>query len=660
MNPLVAILVGTGIVTASAVVAPAFARAPRLATSITTWGAVLGAGLGLWGSGATLGSGFAGELSAPWRVPGGALVLGIDALSAFFLAPLFGLGALCAVYGRGYLGARVFPAALFNLLLGAMSVVLLARHALLLLVAWEVMTLLAYLLVTLNDSEAEVRRAGWVYLIASHVAMIALLALFVGLGSHAQGLLDFAALSDAWRAPREGAAGLLALALLGFGVKSGVVGLHVWLPEAHAAAPSHVSALMSGVLVKLGLYGLLRVTLLVPPDARFGIALMTLGVAGAFIGIALALQQRDLKRVLAYSSVENVGIILVGLGLGFWARAHGDTRLGALAFGAGLLHVWNHAAMKGLMFLAAGNVVHGTGSRDIERLGGLLRRMPWTGRTMILGAVAIAGLPPLNGFAGEWLLYRALAQVGLREPAPAGLLAIGGAAALALVGGLAALCFVRLLGVVLLGAPRSDAAQHAHEAHLTMTAPLAALASVCCAFALATPFLTSAQAGVLEQLHAAGRPELAAAASIASPLVTVNAVLIAAIGALTALLVSRSGKARRAETWGCGYADPSPRMQYTGRAFSELVTTRVLPRWARLPLRVLLPRGPLPGSAGLASDPTDPLTRALYEPFLERWGDRLARLGFLQQGKLHIYLVYILTTAIGALAWVAVRDWTAP
>ena len=656
MSPLGLVLASLGVIAGSGVLALVLGRARWLGALVALVGAVLGCAAGLWGAIDALRTGWAGELAAAWQIPGGALLVGIDPLSAFFLVPLFALGATCAVYGRSYLGPRPVAAAKLNLLLVAMALVLIARHAILFLVAWEVMTLLAYLLVTLDHGDAEVRRAGWVYLIASHVAMVALFALFLALGTRAGGALDFAAFADAWRAPGAGAVTILLLALLGFGIKAGVVGLHVWLPEAHAAAPSHVSALMSGALIKIGLYGLLRIAFLVPPGAWFGVTLMILGVLGALLGIALALYQRDLKRVLAYSSVENIGVIILAFGLGFWARAHDEPRLAALAFGAGLLHVWNHAAMKGLMFLGAGSVLHGAGTKDVERLGGLLRRMPWTGRALIVGAVAIAALPPLNGFTGEWLLYRALTEVGLHGPSASGLAAMAGAAALALVGGLAALCFVRLVGVVLLGTPRGEGAAHAHESPPAMTAPLGVLAVACFAAAFGAPALVSSQAALLEQLGTATRPDVEAVAAYLAPLVVSSAALLGAIVLVAAFVARRARRAEITDTWGCGYAAPTTRMQYTGRAFSELLSARVLPRWLRAVLRVQAPHGPFPTSAAFASDPADPLTRSVYEPLLVRAGARFARLRFLQQGNVHMYLLYIVATVIIALAWVAARD----
>jgi hydrogenase-4 component B len=260
-----------------------------------------------------------------------------------------------------------------------MAVVVVARSAILFLMAWEVMTLASYLLVTFEHEEAEVRRAGFVYLLAAHAGVACLILLFLLLGRNA-GSLDFAAFHAATPAATPLAAVLFALAAVGFGIKAGVVPLHVWLPEAHAAAPSHVSALMSGVLIKVGLYAFLRTLTFLPPAAWWGPLLMGVGIAGALLGISVAVYQRDLKRVLAYSSIENVGIVLLGIGVGYWGLTRGEPRVAALGMAGGLLHLWNHALMKGLMFFSAGSVVHGTGTKDIERLGGLMKTMPQPAR----------------------------------------------------------------------------------------------------------------------------------------------------------------------------------------------------------------------------------------------------------------------------------------
>ena len=509
------------------------------------------------------------------------------------------------------------------------------------------MTLLAYLLVASDHGQPEVRRAGWIYLVASHVAVLALMALFLAWG---RGSLDFAAFPPA-------APALMPKPRRASDRSPAPAGAHVWLPEAHAAAPSHVSALMSGSLVTLGVYGLARVGQLGRAGAGFGVALMVLGAAGALLGIALALVQRDLKRVLAYSTVENMGLVLLGLGLGFWSRAHGEPRIAALAFAAALLHVWNHAAMKGLLFLSAGGVVHATGTRDLERTGGLLRRMPWSGGTMLVGAVAIAGLPPLAGFSGEWLLYRALSATAVDGTPATGLAAIGGAAVLALTAGLALLCFVRLAGVALLGTARSAEAAAAHEAPPAMTVPMIALAALCLAGVPAAPRIVELMTPLLRSL---GAPAVDSAASSLPELALASVALLLLVAGGAAFAAWRLRRAPVSETWGCGYAAPEPRMQYAAGGFSELLATRILPRWLRPRPSLRAPEGLLPRAASFASDTADPLTRAVYEPGLVRIGDRFARLRFLQQGNVHLYLLYVLVTTVLALGWVALRDWWRP
>ncbi|HEX7598433.1 MAG TPA: proton-conducting transporter membrane subunit, partial [Polyangia bacterium] len=388
-------------------------RRAGLTTAVGAAGAVLASILGMVPAAQTLLGHHWTSLRLPWQAPTQDLLLGLDPLSAFFLAPVLVLGAVAAVYGRPYLlpyrdRRSLGPAVCsFNVLMAAMVTVLAARSTVLFLVAWEAMTLSSYILVTFEHEEAEVRRAGWVYLVAAHVGEACLLAMFLLL-DHRAGGLGFDAFS-AMPAPSAGfSAGIFILAVVGFGIKAGFLPFHVWLPEAHAAAPSHVSALMSGVMIKLGLYGLLRVTTFLPSASWWGPTLIVLGLAGAVWGISLALYQRDMKRVLAYSSVENMGIITIGIGLAYWRAKHGDFWLAALAACGALLHAWNHVIMKGLMFLSAGSLLHGSGSKDMEKLGGLMKRMPRTGTAMLVGAVAIAGLPPLNGFVSEWLIYLGL------------------------------------------------------------------------------------------------------------------------------------------------------------------------------------------------------------------------------------------------------------
>ncbi len=661
MTPLDAVLLGLATLLSTGLVALLLARLGRIAQLVAVAGTASGCVVGLFGALQALFAGQPFELSAAWHVPGGALIVGIDALSAFFLVPLFAFSPLAAVFGRAYLARHgeaahvAVASAVLGLLVAAMALVLVARHAMLFLVAWEAMALLAYVLITVDHTEAEVRRAGWTYLIASHVGVLALIGLFLALGDQTGGALDFASFGRMTGLSVNAVFGLLALALVGFGIKAGVLGLHVWLPEAHAAAPSHVSALMSGVLVKLGVYGMLRVMTLLPVPEAAGGALMALGVAGALGGIALALQQRDLKRALAYSTIENVGIVLFGLGFGFWAKSRGSDALAALGFAGSLLHVWNHCAIKGLLFLGSGSVLHASGTKDLERLGGLLQRMPVTGAATILGAAAIAGLPPLNGFVGEWLLYRGLASAALQAPSWASVAAMAGIAALALVGGLATLCFVRLVGVALLGQARSEGARAARESGWEMAGPLALLSILCVALSLGSPALTGAVAQLVSELSGSAGAE--AVRSALAPLAAFSAGLLGMMLVGSLLIGSRLRAAASDETWGCGYNAPNARMQYTASSFGELLVDRLLPAWLRARTVREPPRGLFPGAVSWSARHEDPLTRGVYEPFLTRWGDRFSRLRWLQQGRLHFYLVYIAGVAVLGLLWSALRSW---
>jgi formate hydrogenlyase subunit 3/multisubunit Na+/H+ antiporter MnhD subunit len=607
-------------------------------------------------------SGASRSLVLPWSVPGGALAIGLDPLSAFFLLPVAALSAITACYGVEYLAGVPRPARVawpaFDALIAGMVLVLVARNAVLFVISWEGMSLAAWLLVASDTSSHEGRRAGWIYLVAAHVGSAALLLLFAIL-AHASG---DAATFDAIR--RDGAAlpsgWLLALGLVGFGVKAGVIPFHVWLPEAHAAAPSHVSALMSGAMVKLGLYGMLRLAVLLGPlPAAVGPCLAGLGLAGAWLGISLALQQRDLKRALAYSSIENLGLIAIGLGLAAWGSQRGNAALALFGMIGALLHVWNHAAMKGLLFLAAGAAVHATGTRDLERLGGLLRRMPFTGACFVAGAVAIAGLPPLNGFNSEWLLYRGLFGAALDTPGVMRVTASLGAALLALVGALAAACTVRLVGIAFLGEPRDRAAADAHEGGLWMRAPLAALLVACLALSvlpLAVVTLCGPVARDVLGPALASADALAAASGALAPI----GVFAAASGLAVALgwpvmWLLRGRSPARDATWGCGYAAPSARMQYTARSFSEQFAERVLPRPLAPRVHVAPVSGRFPAPARLATEEGDPITRGSYEPIFSAIAGRFARLRVLQQGNAHLYLTYILVAVLASLLWASVR-----
>jgi len=581
-----------------------------------------------------------------WRVPYGAFAVELDALSAFFLALIFGLSALAAVYGDEYLaawrGKKSLGAAwfFFNLLVASMAMVALARNGVLFLVAWELMALTSFFLVTFEDERDEVRAAGWTYLVASHLGTAFLLAMFVLLGRR-NGSLDFNQFSVA-----PGGAGLLfVLALVGFGTKAGFMPLHVWLPEAHPAAPSHVSALMSGVMIKLGIYGLLRVlTFLGAPPAWFGWTLLAIGLASAVFGILFALAQHDLKRLLAYSSVENVGIIATGMGLGLLGVAHRQPGMAALGFGGALLHTLNHALFKGLLFLGTGAVAHGTGTRRLDQLGGVLRRMPVTGALFLLGAAAIAALPPLNGFAGEFLLYLAAYQAGTGSAGGLVMLGLAVIAALALVGGLVAATFAKAAGIVFLGEPRSEHVAHAHEPGWAMRGPMLVLAAGCVGVGLGAPWVLRALGPVIGSVGDGAGADMASAAGWLTAIVWAGVALMLVTVALVflrrTLLTGRMVTV--SETWGCGYTHPTARMQYTGSSFAQPLTELFAPllRTRRHWLRETL-----------TTETPDVASEGFFRPVFDGVEIALGRLRWLQHGRIQVYVLYIALTLLALLLW---------
>ena len=493
---MILLLISLAALLLGGIAAIAFRSRPGLAHWPGKRGAVVGSLFGLAAAIAALRGGTPIEWNAAWPMPGGGLRLDIDPLSAFFLLPVFGLSmATNRVYGRSYLAGRESGAATWfylNTLTAAMALVVVARDGLLFLLAWEIMALSSFFLVIFEDRREAVRHAAWIYLAATHLGTAFLLVMFVWLGALG-GSSDFAGYAGVLHARPALSSAIFVLALIGFGTKAGIVPAHVWLPEAHPAAPAHASALMSGAMIKVGIYGLVRVLMLTDaPQAWWGWALISAGVSSGILGVLYALAQHDLKRLLAYHSVENIGIILIGIGVGVLGLAYGLPMLAVLGFAAGLLHVVNHSIFKGLLFLGAGAVQHATHTVELEELGGLIKRMPWTGACFLIGAAAIVGLPPLNGFISEFLLMYS-GYLALLEPnatiASAGLIAL---VAMGLISGLAAACFAKAFGVVFLGSARSAEAAQAHEVAWPMLAPMLALAVLCVAIGVAGPLVVPA------------------------------------------------------------------------------------------------------------------------------------------------------------------------
>lgn len=632
---------------AGGVAAAALSRRPHTADRAFRLLFAVGCVLGALPAIAVLQGASVGEFRFNAAIPGGAWVFGLDALSAVFVLTILGVGAASAFYGVTYLSperehravgvAHLLVAVLTASLLGVVT----ARAAVPFLIAWESMAITAYLLVVFEHEHRETRRAGLLYLVASHAATLALLGMFAGWGSSA-GDLTFASLAE--RAPSlpAGGAGVLMLALLGFGLKAGIVPLHFWLPEAHAAAPSHVSALMSGVVIKIGIYGLFRVVVLIgSPPAWWGWLLLGLGAASGILGVIWALAQHDLKRLLAFHSVENIGIILLGLGAGVLGVAYERPVVAVLGFAGAALHVLNHALFKSLLFLGAGSVARATGTRDIDRLGGLTKRMPETAAAFLIGSAAIVGLPPLNGFVSEWLVFRSLLESGLGVGV--GRLAVLGGAALGLIGALALACFAKVVGIVFLGSARGTEAESAREAPRGMLGPMFALAGACVVIGLLPVLVLRPFLRVGELL--AGTPSSTAVAQAAAGPVTLFALAVTA-GLFGAWSLRTHLMARRPasvdETWACGYDHVTARMQYTASSFAQPILTAYRPIAG-----VHIERSP----DVLATHAVDPALGAVLLPAWRAVRRAAVRIRSLERGRLPLLLGYLALTLVVLLIY---------
>jgi hydrogenase-4 component B len=626
--------------------------------------------VGVTGAAVALGGAPVQGLLLGHRASGLSFGYAVAPLAAWFLVVLATLAVPAALYSLGYL-AHAVPAGRtpvvvvgFNVLLGAVEAVFVADGVVTFLFAWELMTLATAALVATEHETPANRRAALVFLAMSHV----------GTGCLVAGFLTLASLSGSLAFPVALAGGLASgglrdllfvLFLVGFGVKAGVVPLHVWLPEAHPAAPSSVSALMSGVLITTGLYGIVRVCVfgLGPADWDWGVTLVAVGSLSGALGVLYALAQSDLKVLLAYSTIENAGLVLLGLGAGTMALASGRGELAAVGIAASLYHVLNHAVFKGLLFLGAGGVVMATGTRQLEELGGLTKRMPWTACFFLVGAAAISGLPLLNGFASEWLLFQALlfgfhvsSEILVRFLFP-----VAGAL-LALTSALAAACFVKAFGITFLARPRGAGAREARESPRVMLVPQAFLAALCFALGLLPGWVL----GVLQRVTASlpgvtPAPEMARGLfAIApgpgrfdhlSPLLVALPVLAAIVLAL-ALAQATRYTVRRAPSWGCG-GELTEHTEYTATAFSKplMLIFAAIYRPTREVSRVEEVSAYFPSAVRYRAEIEPTFERFVYGPITRGVLGLAERMKVVQAGSLHAYLAYVLFLGIALLLW---------
>jgi formate hydrogenlyase subunit 3/multisubunit Na+/H+ antiporter MnhD subunit len=594
----------------------------------------------------------------------------LDALSAFFAFVTAAGGAGASLFALGYgrhepEPARVLP--FYPLFLAGMNLVVLADDAFAFLLSWEFMSLTSWALVMAHHQSGDNVRAGYVYLVMAGFGTFALL-LALGLLAAAGGGYTFDAMRAATHAPGTALA-VLALALLGAGSKAGLVPLHAWLPLAHPAAPSHVSALMSGVMTKVAVYGFIRIVFELSGEAQWwsGFIVLLAGGTTAVLGVLYALMQHDLKRLLAYHTVENIGIVFIGLGLALAFDANGLPGAAALALAAGLFHVFNHSLFKSLLFFGAGAVLTATGERDMERLGGLIRVMPKTALAFLVGCVAIAALPPLNGFVSEWLTFQAILQspelpqwpLKIMVPAVGGMLALSAA--------LAAACFVKAYGVAFLGRPRSAAAREARETDRFSLAAMFTLAAVCFAAGILPGFVIDALAPATLALLDARMPlqagvEWLSIVPVAEARSSYNGwlvfVFVALAASLAALFIHRfaSRARRRAPAWDCGYPDPDPATQYTAASFAQPIR-RVYGAWffeARERVEMPPPGGVAP--ARHTATLRDLLWDWFYAPVAGAVAFAAARLDVLQFLTIRRYLSLVFLALVALLVVLAL--WT--
>jgi hydrogenase-4 component B len=646
-----------------------------LTASRTGVSRVVGHSFAMFGALAALALGLAGLAGGSLTVeiaeilPIGGVALGLDRLSAFFIVVISVAGIASALYAIGYtreyegrhsLGAM---GSALNLFLASMVLVVMARNALTFLALWEVMSLASYFLVMTENDNGETERAGWLYFVMTHAGFACLLVGFLLL-SRATGSMNFNDWQSASSTIGVTTRSLIFILMgLGFGSKAGIIPLHVWLPQAHPAAPSHVSALMSGVMIKMGVYGLVRIGFdwLGRGPAWWGGALLLAAAISAVLGVLYAMVDSDLKRLLAYSSVENIGIILLGVGSAMLFQAYQLPALAALSLVAALYHTLNHAVFKSLLFMGAGAVLQAAHTRNMEEMGGLIKRMPQTATLFLIGSVSIAALPPFNGFISEWLTFQSL-LLSFQIPARATNLVFAlSVAALALTSGLAAACFIKAFGISFLALPRTKRAGRAREARLSMRAAMALLAAACLALGVAPfPVLRLLSQTTFDLLGAAPDMRFDWNSIIANQdFATVSPLWIAV--SLAALLVSipvalrvfRANTRRRYyETWGCGRALQTARFEYTAAAFANPFK-RIFSLLYRPVKELDIDFHPesrfFVRTISYSNEARSIFDDAIYGPLTKAMRAIAAHARLLQSGNVHVYLLYILVALVTLL-----------
>ncbi|MBI1869583.1 MAG: hydrogenase [Chlamydiae bacterium] len=599
---------------------------------------------------------FQGDFLLPWSVPLGQFRMGLDPLSAFFLITIACVVLAAGFYGCGYLrghgekkniGVHYF---FYLFLTLSLFLVVAARNAVLFLAAWELMTVFAYFLITYSDEKKSVRQAGYLYLTANHCGVFCLLAMFMMMGNFA-GSMDFNQMAAAHYTPTFLAVFFI-LGLMGFGVKAGFFPIHIWLPHAHPAAPSHISAVLSGVVLKMGIYGILRMISMIDVPQWGGPLVLFIGAVSGVLGVLYALGQHEIKKLLAYHSIENIGIIALGIGMGLIGKAYHNNLISIIGYAGALLHVFNHAVFKGLLFLSAGSVIRSTGTGELDQMGGLLKSLPWTGHLFLVGSLSIAGFPLLNGFISEWMIYRSFLEGMIHFGKTGIILSVLSMISLTLIGGLAAVCFAKAFGVVFLGKARSHHEAPVKENSWVMRGPMVILAAICLWVGLSpkTLLLFSLKGVSVMTATDAGQMEM-----ILQPILFVVKTLFLFLSILCLLalfkrLLFRCVPPRYQETWGCGYTLPSPRMQYTASSFADPVL-RFFKSLVFFKEYGKSCTDYFPKEVSLLSKVVDGPEHFIFRPLLSILRKFSGKLLKLQSGYIPQYLLYILLAVVALLLW---------
>lgn len=585
------------------------------------------------------------------------LSLRIDAISAFFLIPVFAICGIAAFYSYHYMDKpeRAHRTAVnyffYSLLVVSMAMVTCADNLVTFALAWELMSLSSFFLVIYEFQNKETRSAGYLYFIFAQGGAMFLFAAF-GIIYQYTGSFGFDAIATL---PDTAKLIVFILLLIGFGSKAGIFPLHIWLPYAHPAAPSHISAVMSGVMIKMGIYGIVRFYTLLGPSSSsllFAQIILIAGIISGILGVAYAIGKDDIKKVLAYSSVENIGIILIGLGIGMLGAASGNNTMAAFGFAGAFLHVINHSIFKSLLFMGAGAVLHKAKTKSIDQLGGLLKRMPTTGKTFLVGSISISGLPPFNGFIGELLIYFGAFQ-GVSLQRSSFLLSLLAIVSLAVIGGLAVTCFTKLVGIAFLGEPRSEKAAQASEAGFSMSATMVILAASCFIIGVFPEYVVRMAFYASAELPGTGNYDASAFTTLIrniSRAVALFLLLSLLVAGLRRLLYVRKN-VTISGTWGCGFTRPTVKMQYTGTSYAASVVDFFRPfvgvRSDYSGIKQIFP-GRTTYDTRITDAAETILKKLLVSPLLLI----LDKLRWIQHGNIQLYIMYIVVAIVALLVFI--------